>query len=86
MYQFVLVLNPFMLSGNKRLNILKQIFSFFTFWYHPAWRSTLQNWPLKKVYNDHDEKKLNFQTHNDLQASHIIAIFAVFKKWSLKRN
>ena len=35
------------------------------------------------IYNDNDEKKLNFQTHNDLQASHVIAIFAVFKKLSI---
>ena len=31
-------------------------------------------------------KKMNFQTHNDLQASHVIAIFAAFKKLSQKRS
>ena len=30
------------------------------------------------------KKKLNFQTHNDLQASNVISIFAVFKKSSQK--
>ena len=28
MYQFILVVNPFMPSGNKRLNTIKQICSF----------------------------------------------------------
>ena len=31
-------------------------------------------------------KKLNFQTYNDLQASHIIGIFSVFKKLSQKKK
>ena len=31
-------------------------------------------------------KKMNFQTHNDLQASHVIAIFVAFKKLSQKRS
>ena len=31
-------------------------------------------------------KKLNFRMHNDLQASHVISIFAVFKKLSEKRS
>ena len=31
-------------------------------------------------------KKMNFQTHNDLQASHVIAIFVDFKKLSQKRS
>ena len=30
--------------------------------------------------------KLNFWTHNDLQASHVISIFAVFQKSSQKRS
>ena len=31
-------------------------------------------------------KKMNFQTHNDLQASHVIAIFVAFKKLPQKRS
>ena len=31
-------------------------------------------------------KKMNFQTHNDLQASHVITIFVAFKKLSQKRS
>ena len=31
-------------------------------------------------------KKMNFQTHNDLQASRVIAIFVAFKKLSQKRS
>ena len=59
-YEYILVVNPFMSSGNKRLNTLKQICSFLHL------------------------RKLNFRTHNDLQVSHIISIFVVFKKLSQK--
>ena len=54
MYQFVLVFNPLMLSGNKRLNILKQICSF-TGRHERV--NYLQNLSYKKVSNDNDEKK-----------------------------
>ena len=30
------------------------------------------------------KRKLNFRTHNGLQASHVISIYAVFKKLSQK--
>ena len=50
--------------------------------------TTCRTSPIKIVYHDNDKKLLNFQMHNDLQASHVIAIFAVFKKllqiWSYK--
>ena len=32
------------------------------------------------------KKTLNLRMHNDLQASHVISIFAVFKKLSQKRS
>ena len=40
----------------------------------------------KNVCNENDKKKLNLQTHNDLETSDVIAIFAVFKKLSQKRS
>ena len=32
------------------------------------------------------KRKLNFQTHNDLQASHVISIFAAFQKIVTEKN
>ena len=40
----------------------------------------------KNVCNENDKKKLNLQTHSDLETSDVIAIFAVFKKLSQKRS
>ena len=68
MCQFVLVFNPFRPSGNKRLNILKQICSFhlqiclWLFWPFVTTRheriNYLENKPLKNVYSDNGKKKL----------------------------
>ena len=41
---------------------------------------------MANVYSVNDEKKMNFQTHNNLQPSHVIAIFAVFRKLLQKRS
>ena len=40
--------------------------------------------PIKMYTVEMTKRKLNFRTHNDLQASHVISIFAVFKKLSQK--
>ena len=71
MYQFVLVLNPFILSVNKRSSILKQICKIS---------------PIKMYAMAMAKKPLNFRMHNDLKTSHVIFIFAVFKKLSQKRS
>ena len=84
MYQFVLVINPFMPNGNKRLNILKP---FGNKRLPPGMKGlTASKTSPIKMNAMAMTKKLNFRMHNDLQASHVISIFAVFKKLSQKRS
>ena len=73
MYQFVLFFYSFMLISFWK--------AFFTFCFHWIWWTS----PHKKLYNYNDEKKMNFQIHNDLQASRVIAISVAFKKLLQKR-